>query len=264
MRPAGPLPETWARFTPSTAATRAATGETFVPSGTCVASADASVGAGACVAPLPPSAAGAAAPLSAPTAMRAITCPTVTVSPSSTSSSVTVPPAGAGSSTSTLSVEISTIVASALMKSPTLACHSRIVPSVTDSPAAGVTTSTTWTLSPAVGASPAVGVSPGGSSAGALVPSAGVLEPFGAAPLSAPTAMRAITCPTVTVSPSCTSSSVTVPLAGAGSSTSTLSVEISTIVASTSIESPTLTCHSRIVPSVTDSPAAGVTTSIIC
>ncbi len=54
------------------------------------------------------------------------------------------------------------------------------------------------------------------------------------------------------------------PLAGAGSSTSTLSVEISTMVASTLMASPTLTCHSRIVPSVTDSPAAGVTTSINC
>ena len=69
--------------------------------------------------------------------------------------------------------------------------------------------------------------------------------------------MRAITWPTVTVSPSATRISLTVPLAGAGSSTSTLSVEISTIVSSTLIESPTLTCHSRIVPSVTDSPAAG-------
>ena len=75
-------------------------------------------------------------------AMRAITWPTVTVSPSSTRISTTVPLAGAGSSTSTLSVEISTIVSAALMKSPTLACHSRIVPSLTDSPAAGVTTST--------------------------------------------------------------------------------------------------------------------------
>ena len=33
IRPAGPLPDTSARFTPSTAAARAATGETFVPSG---------------------------------------------------------------------------------------------------------------------------------------------------------------------------------------------------------------------------------------
>ena len=76
--------------------------------------------------------------------------------------------------------------------------------------------------------------------------------------------MRAITWPTVTVSPSATRISLTVPVAGEGSSTSTLSVEISTIVSSTLIGSPTLTCHSRIVPSVTDSPAAGVTTSTVC
>ena len=78
---------------------------------------------------------------------------------------------------------------------------------------------------------------------------------------ASPGAMRAITWPTVTVSPSPTSSSATVPLTGAGSSTSTLSVEISTIVASTLMNSPAFTRHSRIVPSLTDSPAAGVTTS---
>ena len=57
---------------------------------------------------------------------------------------------------------------------------------------------------------------------------------------------------------------MTVPLAGEGSSTSTLSVEISTIVSVALMNSPTLARHSRIVPSVTDSPAAGVTTSMIC
>ena len=46
--------------------------------------------------------------------MRAITWPTVTVSPSATRISLTVPVAGEGSSTSTLSVEISTIVSSSL------------------------------------------------------------------------------------------------------------------------------------------------------
>ena len=109
-------------------------------------------------------------------------------------------------------------------------------------------------------------------SAGGLVASAPLAAPFadragseGVAPSepSSSTEMRAITCPTVTVSPSATSSSLTVPVAGEGSSTSTLSVEISTIVSSCLIRSPTLTCHSRIVPSVTDSPAAGVTTSTV-
>src|SRR5204862_340681 len=52
----------------------------------------------------------------------------------------------------------------------------------------------------------------------------------------------------------------TVPATGDGTSTSTLSVEISTIVWSTSTRSPSSTAHSRIVPSVTDSPAPGAIT----
>jgi len=39
-----------------------------------------------------------------------------------------------------------------------------------------------------------------------------------------------------------------VPLAGAGNSTSTLSVEISTIVSSSLIGSPTLACHRESSP----------------
>ena len=154
MRPAGPLPGTLARSTPSTAAARAATGETFTPSGAC-AGAESPLGAGSpAAADAAPGAGGASSARAPPpfaprsvagepfTAMRAITWPTVTVSPSAIRISLTVPLAGDGSSRSTLSVEISTIVSSALMKSPTFTCHSRMVPSVTDSPAAGVTTST--------------------------------------------------------------------------------------------------------------------------
>ncbi len=55
-----------------------------------------------------------------------------------------------------------------------------------------------------------------------------------------------------------------VPDVGAGSSMSTLSVEISTTVSPSETSSPTLTDHSRIVPSVTDSPPVGVTISTIC
>ena len=43
-------------------------------------------------------------------------------------------------------------------------------------------------------------------------------------------------------------------LAGEGTSASTLSVEISTRGSSASTESPSCLCHSRTVPSVTDSP----------
>ena len=53
-----------------------------------------------------------------------------------------MPDAGAGSSMSTLSVEISTTVSPSLTTSPTFTVHSRIVPSVTDSPPVGVTMST--------------------------------------------------------------------------------------------------------------------------
>ncbi len=54
-----------------------------------------------------------------------------------------------------------------------------------------------------------------------------------------------------------------VPDAGAGSSMSTLSVEISTTVSPFETWSPTLTAHCRIVPSVTDSPPVGVTMSTV-
>ena len=48
------------------------------------------------------------------------------------------------------------------------------------------------------------------------------------------------------------------PLAGAGTSASILSVETSTTVSPSSTSSPSATCHSRIVPSVTDSPIWGI------
>ena len=69
--------------------------------------------------------------------------------------------------------------------------------------------------------------------------------------------------PTPTVSPSAKWILTTVPLAGAGTSASTLSVEISTSVSSALTGSPSCLCHSRIVPSVTDSPISGITTWIV-
>ena len=72
-----------------------------------------------------------------------MTWPTVTVSPASASTSVSVPEAGAGTSASTLSVEISTIVSSSATLSPGAFAHSRIVPSETDSPIAGISISIT-------------------------------------------------------------------------------------------------------------------------
>ena len=72
------------------------------------------------------------------------------------------------------------------------------------------------------------------------------------------TAMRVFT---GTVSPSPARSSFTTPVAGAGTSVSTLSVEISTIVSSASIVSPTLFAQRVIVPSDTLTPIWGITTS---
>ena len=54
---------------------------------------------------------------------------------------------------------------------------------------------------------------------------------------------------------------VIVPQAGAGTSASTLSVETSTTVSPSAIWSPSGTCHSSTVPSVTDSPISGITIS---
>src|SRR4051794_32160652 len=227
MRPRGPVPVTVERSMPSAAATRAATGETFPPDCT-------GAGAGADGAA---SGAGAAPP--APSARRAMTWPTVTVSPSPTRISVIVPAAGAGSSMSTLSVETSTTVWPSSTASPTLTAHSRIVPSVTDSPPLGVTMSMT---SVSAGAS--------GSAADAAGP----------APLPP---ISASSWPTWIVSPSATWILASTPLTGEGTSASTLSVETSTSGSSASTWSPSCFSHVRTVPSVTDSPIAGMVTCVV-
>ena len=73
--------------------------------------------------------------------------------------------------------------------------------------------------------------------------------------------MRASSVPTSTVAPGSTSISDTRPVAGAGISVSTLSVEISTIASSASTQSPTRLHHSTIVPSATETPICGIVTS---
>ena len=67
--------------------------------------------------------------------------PTSTVSPSWTRISAITPDAGDGTSVSTLSVEISSRLSSALICSPTCLSHFVIVPSETDTPIWGMTTS---------------------------------------------------------------------------------------------------------------------------
>src|SRR4051794_40265501 len=268
MRPPGPDPVTFARSMPSAAAMRAATGEILASDG---------IGRGSTVAarlPSPsPSAAGsagasgvvAAAPFVA-VVMRAMTWPTVTVSPSPASTSVIVPAAGAGSSTSILSVEISAIAWPSSTVSPAATCHSTSVPSETDSPAVGVTMSS---VSP--GAAPVAGSAgaplpeaPSVSSrAGALAPLPPPLPAAAAGPAPLPVAISASTAPTWTVSPSAAWIFATVPLAGAGTSASTLSVETSTRTSSASTRSPSCLRHSRTVPSVTDSPIWGNVTCTV-
>ena len=73
--------------------------------------------------------------------------------------------------------------------------------------------------------------------------------------------MRARRAPTGTVESTGTSIAKTVPDAGEGISVSTLSVETSRSGSSTSIESPTFFSQRVTVPSVTDSPKAGIVTT---
>ena len=207
--------------------------------------------------------------------IRAMTCPTDTVSPSAKRISVIVPEAGAGSSMSTLSVEISTTVSPSLTGSPTLTDHSRIVPSVTDSPPVGVMMSIVSPRVAAVAASVAASVAApasasaavaGGDSADTGVAGAAVVPftpPSTGETAPSPAAISTSRAPTETVSPSAAWILSTVPATGEGTSASTLSVEISTSVSSTATVSPSRLCHSRTVPSATESPMAGITTCTV-
>ena len=196
--------------------------------------------------------------------IRAITWPTVTVSPSSARISVIWPEAGAGSSMSTLSVESSTTVSPCLTASPTFTDHSRIVPSVTDSPPAGVTMSIVWPALDSVAATPSASVLADAAASARVVggdsPETGVASAIDPPPL---VEISASTPPTATVSPSATWSLTIVPATGEGTSASTLSVDISTSVSSASMLSPSCLCHSRTVPSATESPISGMTTSTV-
>ncbi len=74
-------------------------------------------------------------------------------------------------------------------------------------------------------------------------------------------AITASTAPTSTVSPSWTRILATTPSAGLGISVSTLSVEISSSDSSRAIGSPSDFSHFVIVPSETETPICGMTTS---
>src|SRR6187551_3177693 len=100
-------------------------------------------------------------------------------------------------------------------------------------------------------ASSAAGVSSWSGSAG----SAGAAGAAPAAPITASTV------PTSTVSPSWTRISATTPSPGLGTSVSTLSVEISSSGSSSATLSPTCLSQRVIVPSETETPIWGITTS---
>src|SRR4051812_10000421 len=92
--------------------------------------------------PLPPPSLACGSPGRASVAMRARTVPTSTVVPTSMTISLTRPAAGDGTSVSILSVEMATIGSSYSIQSPGCLRQATIVPSDTDTPIWGMTTST--------------------------------------------------------------------------------------------------------------------------
>ncbi len=105
-------------------------------SGGAGAAACSAAGAGSAGASAPP-------PPPSPVSITAIRVFTGTVWPSSARISRTTPDAGEGTSVSTLSVEISTMISSASIRSPTDFVQRVMVPSDTLTPIWGITTSTT-------------------------------------------------------------------------------------------------------------------------
>jgi len=197
----------------------------------------------------------------APPPITATTELTVTVSPSLTRISVSVPAIGDGISASTLSVEISKIGSSRATLSPTFLSHLVSVPSVMDSPICGMRTSVPEPVTASgMGAGTAWSLAAVATAAGVTVSSLGVTAGAGAdEPASS---MAQTTVPTVTVAPSWTLISPSVPAAGEGISASTLSVEISKSGSSRATVSPVFFSHLVRVPSVMDSPIWGMTTSV--
>ena len=188
--------------------------------------------------------------------------PTSTVSSSGTSSLITTPETGEGTSVSTLSVATDTSGSSASMVSPTALYQEETVPSVTDSPRAGMVTSVpAVSLLGAGTAGAGAGVGSAATGAGAGVGSAtGAGVASAAPPRPEPSPIMAMTVPTSTVSSSGTRICSTTPETGEGTSVSTLSVATDTKGSSASTCSPTALYQEETVPSVTDSPRAGIST----
>ena len=166
-----------------------------------------------------------------------------------------VPATGEGTSVSTLSVDTSRRGSSTATVSPTFFSQRVMVPSVTDSPSSGISTSV---ASPdAFAASSCLG----SSLASALGSSALVSSLGSSAAASSPSSpSSAMTAPTSTVSSSLARILSRTPAAGEGISVSTLSVETSSKGSSAATVSPTFFSQRVMVPSVTDSPSSGIST----
>ena len=227
-----------------------------------------------------------APPAEPPTIARS--APTGTVSSSWTRMRVRVPATGEGISVSTLSVETSSSGSSTATSSPSCFSQRVTVPSVTDSPSAGIVTVVPSPAGCCAGCACGAGCSCcwgsacwGSACCGSACGSAGCWPPSSPARAtaspsdwsetaslgpesppegSAPSPITARSAPTGTVSSSWTRISWRVPATGEGISVSTLSVETSSSGSSTSTRSPTPFSQRVTVPSVTDSPSAGIFT----
>ena len=144
-----------------------------------------------------------------------------------------------------------------------------MVPSVTDSPSSGISTSVALPEPPdffgfsdlsSDFSSSAASSSAASSASSSSASSAESSEPE--SPDSSSSPILAMTSPTSTVSSSSARISSSTPATGDGISVSTLSVETSSKGSSTSTVSPTFFSQVVIVPSVTDSPSSGISTEV--
>ena len=161
-----------------------------------------------------------------------------------------------------MSVDTSSSASSAATASPTFFSHLVTVPSVTDSPSAGIETIVAPLLATGAAATTGVGVGVAGGVGAGVGVETGAAVGAGAAAFVAPldSAIIANSAPTATVESTCTTIFCNTPATGDGISVSTLSVETSSNGSSTAIWSPSFFNQRVTVPSVTDSPSAGMVT----
>jgi hypothetical protein len=134
---------------------------------------------------------------------------------------------------------------------------------VTDSPSAGIETIVAPLLAAGAAADTGAGVETLGAGAGVGAGvGVGVATGAGAATLAAlaDSAITANSAPTATVESTATTIFCKTPATGEGISVSTLSVETSSNGSSTATWSPSFFNQRVTVPSVTDSPSAGMVT----